>query len=454
VLTAAALVGAVWGLRTGTGLLRGEEDAGRWELLLSGRTTRRRAATEALLGLAVAQAAMFLATALLVLAAGSQPSAHFPPARSLLFAAALVSGAAMFLAIGALTSQLSATRGQATSLATAALGGAYAVRMVADSTRSLGWMRWLTPLGWLEELRPLRDPQPIALLPIVTLIAVCAGLTIMLAGRRDLNGSILRERAGRPGDARWLRGPFTLALRLVRGAAIGWLLGAAGLAYVEGAVARSAAAILTSSPAFATVMRKLGVRQGAQGYLGAAFLFVAVLIAVMAASQIAAIRDEEASGRLDNLLVRPVRRFVWLAGRLGVSLGLILLTGVLTGFVSWVAAASQHTGVPLSNLLEAGINAALPGVFVLGAGALFLGVRPRVASIAAYAIVAYSFLVSLVGAIVKGQDWIRDTSLFSHIALAPAAKPDWDQAAVLVVLGLAGAALGAVAFRRRDLQPA
>ena len=451
IMTAAALMGGIWGLRTSTGRLRGDEDEGRWELLLTGRTTRRRAAAEALLGLGVAQGAMFAATLLLTLAAATLPGAHFPPYRSLLFATGLVSGAAMFLAIGALTSQLSANRGQASSLAVAVMGASYAVRMVADSTKSLAWLRWLSPFGWLEELRPLRDPQPIALLPIGALVAVCAGLSIYLAGRRDLNGSILREGAGRLRNVWWLRGPLTLALRLSRGSAMSWLLGAAALSYVEGAVARSAATILTSSPAFAGALRKLGIRQGAQGYLGAAFLFVAVLIAVMAASQIGAIRDEEGSGRLDNLLVRPVRRAVWFFGRLGVSLALLTLVGLVSGFVTWAAAAAQHTGVPLHKLMEAGINVVAPGVFVLGAGALALGVLPRAASTLAYGIVAYSFLVSLLGAVIKGQDWIRDTSLFSHIALAPGAKPDWFQAGMLVLLGLAMAGLGALAFQRRDL---
>jgi ABC-2 type transport system permease protein len=452
VLMGAALIGAIWGLRTSTGLLRGEEDEGRWELLLVGHVTRRRAAAEALLGLAVAQGAMFLATMLLVLATRNLRGAHFPLDRSLLFAVALVSDAAMFLAIGAVTSQLSATRGQAASLATAVLGASYAIRLVADSTRSLGWLRWLTPLGWLEELRPLRDPQPIALVPIVSLIALCAGATVVLAGQRDLNGSILKEGAGHLRDVRWLRGPFTLALRLSRGGAIGWLLGVAAMSYVEGVLARSAAAILASSPAFTSALRKLGVRQGAQGYLGAAFLFVAVLLAVLAASQIAAIRDEEASGRLDNLLVRPVHRLTWLAGRLSVSFGLLATAGVLSGLVTWVGAASQHAGVPLSKLLEAGVNAAVPGVFVLGAGVLMLGLYPRFASILSYGIVAYSFLVNLVGTVVKGNDWIRDSSLFTHIALAPATKPDWFQATVLALIGLGMAALGAVLFHRRDIE--
>jgi hypothetical protein len=35
------ILGAVWGLLTSTRLLRGEEDSGRWELLLTGQTTRK-----------------------------------------------------------------------------------------------------------------------------------------------------------------------------------------------------------------------------------------------------------------------------------------------------------------------------------------------------------------------------------------------------------------------------
>ena len=38
------IVGAVWGLLTATRLTRGEEDAGRWELVLAGPTTKRDAA--------------------------------------------------------------------------------------------------------------------------------------------------------------------------------------------------------------------------------------------------------------------------------------------------------------------------------------------------------------------------------------------------------------------------
>jgi ABC-2 type transport system permease protein len=437
---------------TSTRVLRGEEDAGRWELLLSGQTTRRRAAAQALLGLGGALAGMFLMTALLTLAAGNFPGARFGLTGSLLFAITIVSGAAMFLAIGALASQLRATRGEAATLAAFTLGAAWVVRMIADSSSSLGWMRWLTPMGWIEEVHPLQDAQLLALVPIAALVLVCSGLTVVLAGRRDLNASVIPEREGGASSTRWLVGPFSLAVRISRGAAVGWLAGIVGFAAVEGAVARSSASVLSSSPAIASTLGRLGVRRATEGFVGLAFFFDALLIAVLAASQVAAMRDEEASGRLDNLLVRPVTRIGWLAGRAGVALSILLLAGLGAGLCTWLGAESQHVNLSVAKLLEAGLNATIPAIFVLGAGVLIFGLRPQLSAAATYAIVVWSFLVDLLGSLIKGADWLRDSSLFTHMALAPAANPDWGTNAVIVLLSIAAAVVGALALNYRDVE--
>lgn len=452
VVTTAAIIGAIWGMRTAVGLLRGEEDAGRWELLLAGQTTRRRATLQALLGLGAALAAMFLVTALVTVLAGGLPGARFSLDGSLLFAVAMVSGAAMFLALGALASQLAATGGQATMLTTAVLGIAYVVRVVADSSTSRGWIRWLTPLGWIENVQPLVDPQPLALVPIVALVLACAAVAVVLSGRRDLNGSILQEREGRLGNPRWLLGPTSLALRLNSTAAIGWLVGVGGFSVLLGSTANAYASLLSSSPAITAALGRLGVRKAAEGYLGILFFMVEIMVALIAASQVAAIRDEEASGRVENLLVRPVPRLVWLGGRLAVSLSLVVVASLGAGLCTWLGSLSQHTGVSLPTLLEAGLNASVPGVFVLGAGVLVLGVSPRLTAAAGYAIVAWSSLVDLLAAFIKGGDWLRNSSLFTHIALAPAAKPDWGNDVVMVLLGIGAAVVGAIVFQRRDVE--
>jgi ABC-2 type transport system permease protein len=451
ILVAVAIIGAIWGLLTSTGLLRGEEEAGRWELLLAGPTTKRGATAQALLGLGVAQGAMFVVTVLLTLASTRLPGAHFSPAGCLLFALAMVAGAAMFLAVGAVASQVSATRGQAVTLASAGLGAAYLVRMIADSRNSLGWLRWLSPIGWIEELRPLQAPQLIALAPIVGLTLGCSALAIWLAGRRDLEASVLPESHLALGGGRWLWGPTTLAIRLTLPTGLAWLAGLTLAGVLYGSLVRSAGGILSGSPSITATLGRLGVRQAAQGYLGIVFFLVELVLAVLAASQIGAIRDEEASGRLDYLLVRPVGRLGWLAGRLGVSLGLLLLAGLTAGWFTWVGVASQHVYMAQRTLVEAGMNASVPAVFVLGIGTLGLGLRPRLSSTLAYAVVVWSFLIDLLGSLVQHADWLHDSSLFSHVKLAPAAKPDWPTAAIIVGLGLAAALLGAIAFLHRDI---
>lgn len=53
-LMAIMILGALWGLLTSTRLLRGEEDAGRWDLLASGRASSRPATAQVLAALASA----------------------------------------------------------------------------------------------------------------------------------------------------------------------------------------------------------------------------------------------------------------------------------------------------------------------------------------------------------------------------------------------------------------
>ena len=452
VLVVIVTISAIWGLMVSTGLLRGEEDAGRWEMVVASPVSRGRATAQALIGIAASLLVMFAITGVMIALASRMPGARFSVAEALLFALAAVSGAAMFVSLGALLSQISATRGQALTLGGLAVAAAYVLRMVADANTSLGWLRWLTPIGWLEELQPLHEPQPLALIPVVALVVSGSAAAVVLAQRRDLNASILRESEGGLQLAGWLIGPVSLTLRVTGVSALAWLGATCAMGIVYGSLTRTAASLMSSSSLFATAFSRLGIRQVANGYLGVVFLMMAVLISFIAASQIAGIRDEEASGRLDNLLVRPVSRLQWLLSRLCISLSIVLLAGAGCGLFVWIGAASQHTGVLLSKLLEAGLNATVPGVFVIGAGCLVLGLRPRLTSMAAYGIVAWSFLMDLLGSLVKGNDLLRDSSLFTHIKLAPAATPDWQQNLVLVAIGVAATLIGAVLFVRRDVE--
>lgn len=447
-----SIVGGVWGLLTATRLLRGEEDAGRWELLLAGRTTRRGAAGQALGGLAVGVLVLWVITALITVVAGQSSKVHISASSGMFFALSLVSSAAMFLAIGATTSQLAATRRQAAGYAAAVLGVSYALRMVADSGTGLDWLRWLTPLGWAEELRPLTDPHPFALFPIGGLVVVLTLVSVRLSGARDLRASVLRDRSSATAHTSLLSGPTGLTVRLMRSSVLPWTAAVAFGALLIGYVSKEAGKTLQQNSSVQKVLTRLGAPGfNARTYLGVAFLIVAVMATFVAAGQLGAARSEEAEGRLEHLLVRPVSRWSWLCVRLGASALFLLALGVTGGVFAWLGAASQHAGVSVGTLLEAGLNTVAPAVCVLGVGTLVFGVWPRATSATAYGVIAWSFLVEIVGGAVNLDHWVMDSSVFHQMAAAPAVAPNWTTATALAGTGVAGAILGLALFHRRDL---
>ena len=325
------IVGAVWGLLLSSRLLRGEEDAGRWDLLLVGRTTPRGATAQALCGLGAGAAVLWALTATIISVAGLSSRIDIAAGPALFFALALVSPALMFAALGAVTSQLAPTRRRAASYAALVLGASYCLRMVGDASAGLHWLTWASPLGWVENLAPLTADDAGPFVPIVVFTAVLAVTAVVLAGRRDVGIGLLPDRAHAAPRLALLGGQLGLSLRLQRAMAVSWILTLAVVGLLFGAVAKDAGATLSNS-SVKEVFDKLGATGGGvQAYLGVAFLMMAVLIGFVAAGQIGAVRDEEVGGRLDQLLARPLSRTRWLVGRLGIGLALVVACGAAGG---------------------------------------------------------------------------------------------------------------------------
>jgi ABC-2 type transport system permease protein len=447
-----SILGAVWALLTSTRLLRGEEESGRWELLLTGQTTRRGATAQALGGMAAAVTTLWALASLVIVVTGRSSRVGIGVAPGLFFGVALVSSAVMFLAVGSLTSQLAATRRQAAAYAGWILGASYGLRLLADAGVGLHGLIWVSPLGWVEQLRPLTSPQPWPLVLVAAFTLTLAGAAVQLAGRRDAGASIWPDRPDAPAHVRLLSGPLGLAVRLARPALLGWVSAIAISGLLMGLVAEAAGTTIAGS-SVQTVFSRLGAPgAGTDAFLGVAFLILAALVAFLAAGQAAATRQEEASDRLDHLLVRPVARWSWLGGRLLVAVAAVTTAAVLAGAATWLGTAAQSSGVSFATLLDAGINVVWPAVFVLGAGTFTLGLWPRATAAVVYAIVAWGLLVETVGGIGAVSHWILDTSVFHQMAASPAVAPNWATTGAMGLLGAALALTGGVAFQRRDVQ--
>ena len=450
-LTVLAIMGAVWGILTSTRLTRGEEDAGRWELLLAGQVTRRSAAEQALTGMGAGALALFVTTAVVVAAVGRSSKVQIGTGSALFFSLAVASGALMFLAVGSLCAQLSTSRRQAIGLASFVLGASYAIRMVADSGSTISWLQWVTPLGWIEELRPLTSPQPWALAPIAAFVLVAGVATIVLAGRRDIGAGTLPDHSTITSVRRLPSTTQGLSVYLSRGTLLAW--GGSIVAYglLLGSIAKSGGKIITASPTLRADFARLGI-SGAEAYLSVAYLIMALTLSFVAVGQVNAARKEESNGQLENLLVRPFTRVRWLSQRIALATLVLALGGVLAGVSTWVGAVSDHADVRLLSMFDAGLNVAVPALLIFGAGVLALGVLPRTVSTVTYGLLVWFLLVEILGSVVKANHWILDLSGYHQMAAAPAVSVNWTANALMVLIALGAAGCGLFAFNRRDLQ--
>jgi ABC-2 type transport system permease protein len=446
-------IGAIWALLAATRILRGEEEAGRGQLVLAGSTRSTRATAATVAALFAAVGVIFAGTAGFTVLAARNAKVGFSVGGSLLFGLSLVIAPAVFVGVGAVTSQLSRTRRGATGLAIATFGVTFVVRMIADAGHATRWLLWVTPFGWVERMHPLTRNDLRPLIPAaLTVIGLCA-VAVVLASKRDTGDGILASQDVAPPRAFGLGSAFGLSARRELPVLAAWSVGLLALGVMFGTIAK----VTTSSTpgSLDDTLEKFGVRGSLSAqYFGVVFLLVATVVALLVAGQVGAAGEEETSGRLANVLVRATRRTSWFAGRLGLGAATILLGGILAGFGSWLGAKSQGVDFRITTMLGAGLNVVPTALVVLGLGAVVLSVAPRVAAATIYAVIVGSLVIDLFGSLVSSLHWLRYVSLFHYMALAPA------QAASALTLAINTAVavfLGAVAisvFRRRDLQTA
>ncbi|MFD7812470.1 ABC transporter permease [Streptomyces sp. NPDC059785] len=419
---------------------RDEEEGGRQELVSSAMVGRRAPLTAALLTAFTANAALALLIAV-GLAGQGAPGA-------LAFGLAIGGAGMVFATMAAIAAQFTESARLAKGLTGGLLGAAFVLRAAGDAATDDGSsvLTWLSPLGWLENVRAFADERWWVLLLFLAAAALQGLAAYELAGRRDLGMSFLPTRPG-PAEGR-IRTAAGLAWRLQRGGVFGWGLGflAAGAAF--GAITKGAADLVGDNERTREMIERMGGQSGiTDAFLATMTGMLGMVAALYAVASVERLHGEETSGRAEPVLANAVGRLRWAAGHLVVAFAgsalLMLLGGLGLG-------AGYGHGDAFGSVL-AGCLVQLPAIWLIAALAVLLhGLSPQLAP-AAWAAAGAALVLGWIGPALDAPQAVLDVSPFTHLPKLPGGDMNWPPVLALTAVAVALTVLGLAGLRRRDM---
>ena len=461
----------VWPILAGSRMLRGEEERGSLDVLLSVPRPRLRVALEKLAAMWTALLAMGLLIGLVAFGGGRTFGANFGLGDALLFGLDLALICAVFGGLALLISQFTQERGPAAG----ATAGLLLIFIVLDMVHRIApnseWISRLSPIYYYnlsKGLIPSYGVNAGAMLLLAVLAIGLGGMAVWLFNKRDVGGTVplprwlrLPERqASRVlpvGD--WsLRSVYARSLRTIAMPTLWWTLGIAGFAgwmvYAVQLLETQMSTLLSGNAGFTQLIKNIGGGDASlnAGFLSAMFVFLPLFLMAFAVTQVNGWSADEQDGRLELVLATPQPRLSVLLGRFAALASATIAISVVTLLVCAGSAAASGLQLNGGNLAAAILGMIPLGLLVAGIGYLASGWLRSAADTGLLSfLLAFWFFVSFIGPELKLPDVTLRLSPFYYYG-SPLLN-GLQLASILGVIAVAAVALalGALRFTRKDI---
>ncbi|MEX0666965.1 MAG: ABC transporter permease, partial [Acidimicrobiia bacterium] len=378
-----------------------------------------------------------------------------PAAGAVAYGVGFAAVALVFAAAAGVAAQLTEGAGAARGIATGYVALSFLLRVAGDGGEAsgIGWLSWLSPIGWFTRLRPFASERWPVLLLFAGLAFLLCFVSYRLSSTRDVAAGVIPPRPGPASAASWLRSPLALGWRLHRPSFIGWSFGLAVVGMVYGSVADGIGDMLDESPQLAQIFEQLG---GAAGIIDAFFATAMGILALIATAyairSVLRLRVEEESLRAEPVLATATPRLRWVRSHLVYAVVGPVVVLALVGAVSGATygaiigdVAGQAQKVAGAALIQ------IPAVWVVvGVAMTLFGVWPRLTSVS-WGVLVTCLLLGQLGQILQFPQWSLNLSPFSHIPRLPSAEVDVVPLLVLTAIAVVLTAVGLRGFQRRDI---
>ncbi len=441
------VLAGVWILLAAIRITRGEEDAGRLELLLAGRLHMVDVVTRCLIAVAASALLISVAVGAGLIAAGTDTTG------ATIYAAAILGVTLTFAIAGLLAAQVMPSRPAAVGVTVGFLGFCLALRMLADSTERLSWLGWVTPFGLTARAAPYADNRIIPLV-VLTAFPIAFAMAGFLAARhRDVGAGLVAVATSRRPRSRLLGSIAGFAVRRTIAPTIAWAAGIAAYFLLVGALIASVLEFFDANRKFADMAASAGFAglDSATGFAAALFSLLAIPTGLYAATRLATLVADERARRWTSVFATDVSRIRLMCNEITVVTVGVVLLHLVAGLAMWAGAAVTGAPLTVADTLAGALNSAPIAWLAVSAAALAVGWLPAaVGAIGALPVVG-GFLLNVVIQDSSAPNWMTNLSPFAHLAAVPNAPADWTATGVFIAIGATLAALGVTGYTRRDL---
>jgi len=425
---------------------RTQEEAGRFELLDATVVGRQAALSASLL---VAFGANVVIAALV---AGGLIVYGFPAAGSVALGLSVAAVGATFAAIAGVAAQLTESAGTAKGIAVAILGIGYLLRAASDIGEH-NELSWLSPLGWMQQIRPYADERWWIFILFIGAITILTVTGFALSSRRDVGSGLVRPRPGPASAAPSLRSPAALVWRLHRRSLLAWAIGFAAFGVVTGDLAKAGADQFAASPQLTSLLARLGGSSGvSDGFFTLALTIVVEIAAVYAIVTMLQMQAEEKEARIDPVLATAVGRLRWAGSYL-----LLAAVGTTVVLAAFSVPAGLTYGLSIGNVgyelprVFAAAIVYLPAILVMAGIAMALyGLVPKLTFVSWGALLGI-IVIELLGEIFQVSQSIQNISPFTHVPKVLVSEFSATPLILLVAVALALIITGLIGFQRRSI---
>ena len=409
--TPLAMIVMVWAMLVVIRITRGDEEAGRWDLLLAGRYRLSRVITLHVTVVVATTILVGTAVTVAMTAAGADAGG------SLRYGLALALIGVGAAAWGALAGQLIADRRRAATLGAAGISAALLARMIADGVESLAWWQWLTPFGLLGLAEPFAANPTMPLLVLALGAATLTAAAVVTSRRRDLHDGLIHGPATTAARPLLLRSLPRFAARRSRGPVVAWGAGVWLYCLIIGVLTSSVITFLAENRIFADLAAQagFGALTTVAGYVASLFALLAIPIGLFAASRISAAADDEEARVLTSVFSAPVSRRRWYLTETAAALVGAAVLAVGAGVATWAGAAAVDAGLSWPAAVAGTLNVLPIAWLSLGAALLAYGWWPHAVLPVGALPAAGGFVLQVFAESFRWPDWVLWFSPYQHI---------------------------------------